>query len=49
MGFFDGFFGSFFDFNGDGLTDLSEELMAIAILEDIESEDKREDEDWERG
>lgn len=39
MGFFDDVFGNAFDFNGDGHTDISEELLAFMLFEEIEKED----------
>lgn len=40
---FDDIFGGMFDFNGDGNTDFAEEAVGFAIMEDMMSEDDRED------
>lgn len=47
MGFFDDLFGGFFDFNNDGKTSWDEELLGMAILQDIDSasDDRDSDED----
>lgn len=42
----DDFFGGFFDFNGDGKTDIGEEWIGYKILEDIENNDN---DDFESG
>ncbi len=47
MGFFDSFFGGLFDFDGNGTTDLGEELLGFAILEEIDAENEDEDFDLE--
>ncbi len=45
-GLFDDLFGGFFDFNGDGRTDIGEEWVALKILEEIDREEReREKED----
>lgn len=41
MGFFDGLFGSFFDLDGDGHTDLGEEFMALQLFEEMEKEERK--------
>lgn len=35
-------FGGLFDFNGDGVTDLAEEIIGIQILSDMEEEEGEE-------
>ena len=40
---FDDIFGGMYDFNGDGNTDFAEEAVGFAIMEDMMSEDDRED------
>lgn len=39
----DDLFGSLFDFNGDGTTDISEEAVGYAILEDIMKDEECSD------
>ena len=39
---FDDLFGGLFDFNGDGHTDFGEEMLGLAIIDDIEKSHKRE-------
>jgi hypothetical protein len=43
----DDFLGGYFDFNGDGTTSLDEEIMGMAILNNIDDslEDSDEDDD----
>lgn len=40
-----GLFGDFFDFDGDGFTSLDEELLGLAILEDIDNSENDEYDD----
>ena len=44
----DNFLGGYFDFDGDGTTSLDEEMMGLAILENIDSslDDSDEDNDF---
>lgn len=44
----DNFLGGYFDFNDDGTTSLNEEIMGLAILENIDSslDDSDEDDDF---
>ena len=37
---FDDLFGGLFDFDGDGTTDIAEEVMGYAILEDMTEDDE---------
>ena len=39
---FDDLFGGMFDFNGDGHTDLAEEMLGLAIIDDMEKTDRQE-------
>ncbi len=41
----DNFLGGYFDFDGDGTTSLDEEIMGLAILENIDSSLDDSDED----
>ena len=38
-----GLFGNLFDFNRDGKTDIFEQAMGFAILEELEKEDDEDD------
>ena len=38
----DNFMGGLFDLNGDGVTDLGEEAVGLAILDDISTEEEDE-------
>ena len=40
---FDDVFGGMFDFNGDGHTDVAEEALGFAVMEDMMSEDESSD------
>ena len=40
---FDDIFGGMFDFNGDGHTDVAEEAVGVAIMEDMMSEEDSKD------
>ena len=40
---FDDIFGGMFDLNDDGHTDLAEEVLGFAIMEDLMDEDESED------
>ena len=39
---FDDLFGGLFDFNGDGQTDFAEEMLGLAIIDDMEKTDGKE-------
>ena len=46
MGLFDGeVFGSMFDFNGDGNTDIAEEILGYQILQGIFDDDDDDDDE----
>lgn len=40
LSMFDDLFGGLFDFDGDGTTDIAEEVMGYAILEDMTEDDE---------
>ena len=39
----DDIFGGMFDFNGDGHTDMAEELTGLMIFNELEKEDSKDD------
>lgn len=41
MGLFDDLFGGFFDLNGDGHTDVSEEFMSYLFITELEREERK--------
>jgi hypothetical protein len=51
MGFFDDLFGGFFDFNGDGKTDVGEQFIALNMMgafdDDEDDTDSAFDDDFD--
>lgn len=43
MEFFDSIFGGLFDFDSDDTTDLEEEILGIAVIDDIDPDECEQD------
>lgn len=44
---FDDIFGGLFDFNGDGETDLAEEVLGFAMLDELIDDEADDSDDWD--